>query len=135
MGHRMGHLDLDLRFVPGARAPEGARRGLEALRTAFDDDTVDQAVLLVSELVTNSVRHAGLRDADMIAVEVRQDDRSLHIEVSDAGAGFDADVLPRQDGGWGLLLIDRVADRWGVRRGDRTSVWFEIDAVSGPADT
>jgi anti-sigma regulatory factor (Ser/Thr protein kinase) len=131
----VGQLDLDLHVVPGQRAPEAARRGLEALRTTFDDTTVDEAVLLVSELVTNSVRHAGLGEGDTISVEVRQAEGSLRVEVSDPGAGFDADPSPRGDGGWGLLLLDRVADRWGVRRGDRTSVWFELDAVSQAEDT
>jgi anti-sigma regulatory factor (Ser/Thr protein kinase) len=131
----MGQLDLDLRFVPGRRAPEAARRGLEALRSTFDDATVDDAVLLVSELVTNSVRHAGLGAADTICVEVRQEPSMLHVEVADPGAGFPVDpVLPRADGGWGLLLLDRVADRWGVRRDPGTIVWFELDAVSPPSD-
>jgi uncharacterized protein YjbJ (UPF0337 family) len=126
----MGPIDLELRFGPGSRAPEVARRGLDALRVGFDDATVDQTVLLVSELVTNSVRHADLGPSDTIWVEVREQDRSLHVEVSDPGWGFEPDPQPRDDGGWGLWLVDRVSARWGVRQGERTSVWFELDPVS-----
>ena len=54
------------------------------------------------------------------------------LEVIDPGAGFEP--LPRvagqsQAGGWGLYLVDQIADRWGVVPGDGTHVWFELDAV------
>ena len=96
--------------------------------------------LLVSELVTNSVRHARLRPRDLIRLRIETSDRMIRLEVSDPGGGFSADLpepATRGPGGWGLFLTERLADRWGVdREGGWTTVWLEVDldlpgAVSG----
>jgi anti-sigma regulatory factor (Ser/Thr protein kinase) len=52
--------------------------------------------------------------------------------VTDSGPGFEPEQprpTPHVDrpGGWGLCLVDRLADRWGVDSGNRTAVWFELD--------
>ena len=128
-------VDIDLRLAPDVRAPELARRSLEALRTSLDEAVVDDAMLLVSELVTNSVRHAELRSYDTIAVRILTGGASLRVEVADPGPGFDSSEVPTPDGrgGWGLWLLDRIASRWGVSRDGGLRVWFELDAASrGP---
>ena len=88
------------------------------------------AKLLLSEVVTNSVRHAGLRAEDAIEVVVHTGD-VLRIEVRDRGGGFDL-VEPSPDparpSGWGLYLVEQLADRWGVEKGPPTTVWFELGA-------
>lgn len=121
-------LDIDLRLAPDVRAPHEARRGLEALRPSLDDTLVDEAVLLVSEIVTNAVRHANLDAKDSIEVRARGSEALLRVDVIDPGPGFDRDRLPTPDGhgGWGIWLVDRLATRWGVDRNDRTRVWFEL---------
>ena len=85
--------------------------------------------LLVSELVTNSVRHARLGPGDRIRLQVEISDRVLRVEVSDPGEGFVANIPEpgaRGPGGWGLFLTERLADRWGVDRdGEWTTVWLE----------
>jgi hypothetical protein len=84
---------------------------------------------MVSELVTNSVKHAGLRDQEIVTVTVQSSWDRMRVEVADGGLGFEPD-LPPQPGdtsGWGLFLVERMADRWGVdplARGVR--VWFEL---------
>lgn len=105
-----------------------ARRGLEALRPSLDDEVVDEAVLLVSEIVTNSVRHADLDAHDSIQVRVRGSHSMLHVDVIDPGTGFDPASLPPPNGqgGWGIWLLDRISSRWGVERDDVTRVWFEL---------
>jgi anti-sigma regulatory factor (Ser/Thr protein kinase) len=124
--------DIDLRLAPDVRAPEAARRSLDALRPSVDGAVVDEAMLLVSELVTNSVRHAELGPDDTIAVRVLTTPSALRIEVADPGPGFDPAAVPAPNGqgGWGLSLLDRIAARWGVARGNGAEVWFELDAVS-----
>lgn len=129
-------LDIDLRLRPDPRAPREARRSLEALRPSLDDVLVDEAVLLVSEVVANCVRHADLDAADSIEVRVRGSRSMLHVDVIDPGPGFNPDELaaPNGHGGWGLWLLDRISSDWGVERDRRTRVWFELASpVSPPA--
>jgi anti-sigma regulatory factor (Ser/Thr protein kinase) len=85
--------------------------------------------LLVSEVVTNSVKHAGAGPDDSITMEVVIRSDVVRIEVSDFGEGFEPPTPnpdPDQDAGWGLFLVEQIADRWGVRSEGGTSVWFEL---------
>lgn len=94
---------------------------------SLDDPVVDNAALLVSEVVSNSVRHAGLGAADAIEVRVRGSRAMLHVDVIDPGPGFEPQVRPREDdGGWGLWLLNQLATRWGVEHADTTRVWFDL---------
>ena len=126
--------ELKLRLRPDENSPAEARRSLEALRPGLSDLLVDDAVLLVSEVVSNSVRHGSLDDTDAIEVRIRGSRSKLRVDVSDPGPGFDPDrVRPREDdGGWGLHLLDRLATRWGVERNDVTRVWFELNDPVSP---
>ena len=84
-------------------------------------------MLLVSEVVSNSVQHAGLDTSDSIEVRIRGTRSMLHVDVIDPGPGFEPDVRPRSGvGGWGLRLVDRLSTRWGVERGETTRVWFDL---------
>jgi anti-sigma regulatory factor (Ser/Thr protein kinase) len=126
--------EIDLRLRPDVNSPAEARRSLEALRPSLNDLVVDDAALLVSEIVSNSVRHARLDKSDAIQVRVRGSDSMLHVDVIDPGPGFDPGrVRPSgREGGWGLRLLDRLATRWGVERNDVTKVWFELTAPVSP---
>jgi anti-sigma regulatory factor (Ser/Thr protein kinase) len=127
--------DIDLRLTAILEAPAEARKSLEALRPALDDLLVDDAALLVSEIVSNSVRHANLDPSDTIQVRVRGSRSMLHIDVVDQGPGFDPYRLrtSRENGGWGLRMLDRLATRWGVERNHATRVWFELVSPVSPA--
>ena len=118
---------IDLRLKPDANSPAEARRSLDALRPGMNDLLVDDAVLLVSEIVSNSVRHANLDETDAIEVRVRGSGSKLWVDVVDPGPGFDPERRPSEhEGGWGLRLLDRLATRWGVERNEVTKVWFEL---------
>ena len=115
---------------PGATAAAEARAALAALEGRIDQAVLDDIRLLVSELVTNSVRHAGA-EHDLVVLAVMRMGDTTRVEVSDGGAGFSPTARSSdldQPGGWGLHLVDKLADRWGVETGRRTRVWFEIDA-------
>lgn len=58
---------------------------------------------------------------------------ACRVEVRDRGAGFVPGRLEPQgaDGGYGLLLVDRLASRWGVEAADGTAVWFELALTPG----
>ena len=97
---------------------------------------MDEAILLVSEIVSNSVRHAGLDDRDAIEVYVRGDGRGGPRGRVRPRPGFDIEQLPAPsgDGGWGLWLLARLSSRWGrVERGDMTRVWFELASPVRPS--
>ncbi len=132
-----GSIAVDLE--PGPKCPGEARAALSPLAEALPTQVYLDACLLVSELVTNSVRHARLRPHDPIRLQVRVSDRLLRVEVSDPGEGFGANVpepvAARGPGGWGLFLTERLADRWGVdRESGWTTVWLEVD-LQPPAPT
>ncbi len=112
-------------FRADRRAPGAARRALTALNGELDQDLAADIRLLVSELVTNSLRHT--RSAD-IAVEVWRSDEIVHVDVCDHGAGFQVTGAPQPGdaSGWGLFMVDRLADRWGVQTDGDTHVWFEL---------
>jgi anti-sigma regulatory factor (Ser/Thr protein kinase) len=115
--------------VGGTYAPSNARAMLEELlaERLGTDDLFDVSVLL-SELVTNAVRHAGADEQATIVVHVAVAPTCLRIEVCDQGPGFQPPIVPRsrpQGGGNGLVLLARMSSDWGVATDDGTCVWFE----------
>jgi anti-sigma regulatory factor (Ser/Thr protein kinase) len=102
----------------------------EELGRAVSAKVLEDATLLVSELVSNAVRHAPRDGIPEIELRLKLDPERVRVVVSDPGAGFVAEPrLPTasESSGWGLYLVDRIADRWGVITKDRSEVWFEID--------
>ena len=117
---------LDLAFAPDVEAPAAARAELANL--GLEGAERQAAMLLASELVTNCIRHAGVGRRQRIRLRALVTDTLVRIEVVDSGAGMSVVMRPGDDqGGWGLRLVDRIADRWGVVRDAGTHVWFEID--------
>jgi anti-sigma regulatory factor (Ser/Thr protein kinase) len=84
--------------------------------------------LVATELVTNSVRHAGLASGDVLRVRASALGDVLHLEVEDEGrAGLPRRRVPDAvAGGIGLNLVEALALDWGVRRNDHTTVWVEL---------
>lgn len=122
--------DVDLRLSGDLTAAAEARRSLDALGDSLDPDTFNDVRLLVTELVTNSVRHADLADGEGIRLRVSSSNRVVRVEVVDRGCGFqprNRDAPLTQASGWGLYLVDKLADRWGVEGNGGTCVWFEIE--------
>jgi anti-sigma regulatory factor (Ser/Thr protein kinase) len=119
---------IRLSLEGGPEAAVNARRALSGLRDELDNPTLESLRLLVTELVSNAVRHAGASNVDLLVVLTRP---AVRVEVVDPGPGFDPETRRRnqnQDGGWGLFLVGRLADSWGVARdGAGTRVWFELE--------
>jgi anti-sigma regulatory factor (Ser/Thr protein kinase) len=116
------------RLGGGLGAPYEARAILRApLGAAVERRLCDHVLVLVSELVTNSVVHGGASEKDAIELSLAWSPQALRIEVLDRGPGFGASLSnPEREGGWGLQLVEKMADRWGVIRTDATIVWFEV---------
>lgn len=121
--------DVRLLLGPDADSAAAARDAMDAFRDDVSPETLEDLRLLVSELVTNSYRHGGLSHRSRIELRAFLGDEAVHLEVCDPGSGFRAPNVPtpREDGGWGLYLVDHLSDRWGVRRDGNTCVWLEID--------
>ena len=123
----------ELALPRASEAPAEARQAVDELYASFPGDRLGDVRLLVSELVTNAIRHAGLDEDDVISVIVQDSPAGVRVEVADSGTGFDwtgRESGAEEPGGWGLFLVEQLADRWGVERGDRTCVWFELDRVA-----
>jgi integral membrane sensor domain MASE1/anti-sigma regulatory factor (Ser/Thr protein kinase) len=122
---------LAIELEPSQDSPANARKALSPLVGALPTRVYSDLRLLVSELVTNSVRHARLRPGELIRLRVELSDRVLRVEVGDPGAGFAANLpepVPGEPGGWGLFLTEQLADRWGIDRARGwTTVWVERD--------
>jgi anti-sigma regulatory factor (Ser/Thr protein kinase) len=107
-------------------APAIARRMVDDVAGVVDPACADQARLLLSEVVTNAVRH-GDGDAVRVLLDAGPSGE-LRCEVLDGGGGFVPKARDKPalvEGGWGLHLVQTLARRWGVREG-RTHVWFEL---------
>ncbi|MBA3264697.1 MAG: ATP-binding protein [Thermoleophilaceae bacterium] len=118
---------LTLRLRGGPEAAAKARRGLSKLRADIDPPLMETLRLLVTELVSNSVRHAR---SETVILKVLVGRSAVLTEVTDEGPGFDPAGTggPGTDeSGWGLFLVERLAHRWGVnQQADATRVWFEL---------
>ncbi|MFE9608103.1 SpoIIE family protein phosphatase [Streptomyces sp. NPDC006012] len=113
--------------------PERIAEARQLLRALLHDwasaDQVDSAVLLISETVTNVLLHTDTDALLLAEISGAPGRRRLRVEVTDSG-----DALPRRRcpgelacGGRGLVLIEGLADAWGVDpRGKGKCVWFEL---------
>jgi len=117
---------LRLRLSGGSDAPSRARRALTGLNGSLAG-LEHRVPLLVSELITNSVEHAGAGPEDSIELELTSSEKKIRVEVRDPGPWTEPPTARSEPGGFGLLLVEQLADRWGVGRGPRKCVWFEID--------
>lgn len=124
-------------------APSTARRAVASLAPHLDSRVIEDAELLVSELVTNSLRHGELQPTQGIEVCLRASPQTVMVEVADRGRGFGG-IRPRpaesvkahaldgqrsveKDGpNWGLFLVDQIAWRWGIAEQGDVRVWFEL---------
>jgi anti-sigma regulatory factor (Ser/Thr protein kinase) len=119
---------LELRIRATRRAPAEARRALRRLE--LPPPLADDAQLAVSELVTNSVRHAGLRSHELIGITADWSGARLRVHVRDGRRSMPRAQVPRSirpapgaESGWGLYLVDRLTSRWGT---SADGYWFEM---------
>jgi|tagenome__1003787_1003787.scaffolds.fasta_scaffold20667618_2 two-component sensor histidine kinase len=78
--------------------------------------------LVISELVTNAIRHAGLGSDDEIEIVADFRGDGVRVTVRDGGRGF-LRGTGSSEGGWGLEIVDELSDAWGLEKG---AVWFEM---------
>jgi anti-sigma regulatory factor (Ser/Thr protein kinase) len=123
-------MDMRIALRGGPKAAGAAREYVDALGSHLPLHLLEDVRLLTSEVVTNSVRHGGAGEDVLIGLRIETSYSTVRVEVADHGRGFAVRTpTPGRDqmSGWGLVLVDRIADRWGVVRDGAVLVWFELD--------
>jgi anti-sigma regulatory factor (Ser/Thr protein kinase) len=126
--------DVRYQFHHSLQAPSEAREELDAVFAEPDDPVADDARVATSELVTNVVVHTD--DGGELRVWDPRPDAPLRIEVEDDDpAPAEIPSTPPPVGGRGLLIVDAIADRWGVHPTQRGKVvWAEFDRNRRPSE-
>lgn len=121
--------ELESRLPSDDSAPAIARG--EALRfgrrAGLTPGELASLRLLVSELVTNAIRHGHAEAPVDLRLDLR--DERIRVEVRDHGAGFRQPAqtpAPGNDGGYGLLIVEELCADWGVEQRDGALVWGEL---------
>ena len=128
---RVAHLAFWVVATP--RAVQASRRAIDCLSDWIPKARLADLQMVVSELVTNSVRHAGLEPSSAVGIDVVVEPGVVRGSVTDPGVGFDLADVPEpetgQIGGWGLHIMRQVSRSWGVVRppAGGVAVSFEID--------
>ena len=128
-----GETKVVFRFPASPDAPGRARLAAENMLQDNYAELMETSLLLVSELVTNSVRHGRLGPDKYIELKIAAFANGVKIDVVDPGTGFS--YQPRKGaldrvGGWGLYMVEQLSHRWGVNEGFPTTVWFELQKPS-----
>lgn len=130
----MNHVELEL--PPQVTSPGAARRAVcELLGDAgVSGSVLDDALLLVSELVTNAVHHA--RSCVEVIAVVEHSELRLRVTDRDSSIPLTTTPTPGQVGGWGLHLIEQMCSAWGWdvhTTADGKTVWANLP-LALPAD-
>ena len=121
MEHR---LPCDVASIRSAR-----RLATDFAETRLSDVKLVELVLMVSEVVSNAVRHGSPEADGNIGLRLEGDEDALRV-LTDGGEDFAFDLGSVEDarnGHFGLLFVDRLADRWGLSLDCKTAVWLEVD--------
>lgn len=115
----------------GPEAPGAARDFVCSVADEMygDDDLAEALRLVVSEVVTNSIRHGQTGQDGCVELVMKTAREGLRLEIVDDGPGFAPQARtagPDEPGGWGLYLVDSLADSWGVDSSEGTRVWLEM---------
>ncbi|MGI8944641.1 MAG: ATP-binding protein [Thermoleophilaceae bacterium] len=120
--------EFELNAHPASVA-EARRRMSELAEPLIEQSRMADLQLVLSEVVSNAVRHGSPHATIKLAITPKQD--YLCVQVTDAGSGLaprPRATEPDEHGGWGFFLIEHFARRWGMtREAEHTRVWFEFD--------
>jgi anti-sigma regulatory factor (Ser/Thr protein kinase) len=128
----MDRLQRSITMAEGFEVLSDLRASVAHLEPPMPEDLRDPAALVLTELVTNSLRHAVAEDEPVEVTVARLAEHRVRIEVRDPGPCFDPGTytppLAPAEGGVGLYLVGSIAERWGVEREDDgwCLVWAEV---------
>ncbi len=117
-----------MRLRCDSSAPRRAREAvakLDVLGAVRDD-----ALLVVSELASNAVRHSGCNSSDEVVLLAELVPGALRLAVIDQGRSGGSPTRRERDpltpGGMGLRVVETIARRWGAERRGQVKVWAEL---------
>ena len=125
---------LELSVPADLSALADVRRSFDAF--GLPPGVREEAQLLVTELVSNSIRHAGLRAGERIRIWAGLSARRLKVIVRDRDDGQPSQPVgiagsirpaPGAESGWGLFIVNQLATRWGAIHDGGAGYWFELD--------
>ena len=122
--------ELELVLDRTVQAPALARYAVteRCEQLGVDGSLAQSLILLVSEVVSNAVRHSPADPDEPVGLDATFGQGSIRVTVTDGGEGFTP--LPRDPesarDGYGLYLLEKVAESWGVESCGDTKVWFEL---------
>ena len=125
--------EMSFELAGGPYAVTASRLALAGLEDRLDPNVLFDIRLLVSELVTNCVKHAAVGPEESIVLNVDIQDERVRVSVVDEGPGFEPPATPLTEqaaeagSGWGLFLVDQLSNAWGVERDAGATVWFELN--------
>jgi anti-sigma regulatory factor (Ser/Thr protein kinase) len=125
---------IELSLPPAPTAATQARSEVTAqLASRVGASVLEDVRLLVTELITNALRHGRLSAGDRVSLKATVDGDVVRIEVRDPGRNGEVAQRPPgpRGGGYGLYLVEQLAKRWGVERKDGTVVWCELSSAAG----
>lgn len=125
-----GVVRLELELQRTVQAPALARAAIAARcdELGIDGSLAQSLILLVSEVVSNAVRHSDGDPQAPVSLLATFGERAIRVSVTDSGEGFTPRPRDptRTHDGYGLYLLEKVSDRWGVESRGGTKVWFEL---------
>lgn len=119
---------FELTFPASEKTPRLARRALDGQLAYLGPEAEARMRLALSEVVTNAIRHGHLGPDEQVHVTIDLSETRARVEVrqpTEAAAEIRSD--DRDEGGFGLRLVDEITDAWGTESGPPGIVWFEID--------
>jgi anti-sigma regulatory factor (Ser/Thr protein kinase) len=123
-----GSLELELDRTVHAPALARSAVSERLVELGIDGSYGQTIVLLVSEIVSNAVRHSGAPDGAPIVLAATVSPQAIRVAVTDGGEGFTPRPRDpeRLGDGYGLYLLEKAATSWGVDSTGGTTVWFEL---------
>jgi anti-sigma regulatory factor (Ser/Thr protein kinase) len=128
---------MSFELAGGPYAVTASRLALAGLEDRLDPNVLFDIRLLVSELVTNCVKHARIGPEESIVLSVEIGAERVRVSVADEGPGFEPPAKPvteaaaESGSGWGLFLVEQLSEDWGVTRSSGATVWFELGRTRG----
>ena len=126
---------MELRLPCDVASVSSARRlATDFAGDRLSDMKLDDFALMVSEVVTNAVKHGSPEADGNIGLRLEGDQDALRVMVTDGGQVFalDPESIDRdRDESFGLLLVNKLADRWGYSLDGKKAIWLEVDAPQG----